>query len=116
MIVRMELGSRRSAPVMSPKLLTAIVTRTTTILSVIMMGATVVLLNVSRMPILVLMIKGSTIVRTPTPAKMTGPYRVMRHSVTALRSAMVPAKSIVGRRSADGIQINRACLIVAVRS
>ena len=47
---------------------------------------------------------------------MTGPCRVMRHSVTALRLEMVPATSIVGRRSADGTQINQVYLIVVVKS
>ena len=81
-----------------------------------MMGAIAVLQSVSRMPILVLMTPGSTIVRTPTPVKMTGPCRVMRHSVTALRLEMVPATSIVGRRSADGTQINQVYLIVVVKA
>ena len=48
--------------------------------------------------------------------KMTGPCRVMRHSVTALRLEMVPATSIVGRRSADGTQINQVYLIVVVKA
>ena len=116
MTVRTELGSRRSAPVMSPKSLTATAMHTTTIPNVIMMGAIAVLQSVSRMPILVLMTQDSTIVRTPTPVKMMGPCRVMRHSVTALRLEMVPVTSIVGRRSADGTQINRAYRIVAAKS
>ena len=81
-----------------------------------MMGAIAVLQNVSLMPILVHMIQDSTIVRIQMQVKMMGPYRVMHHSATALRLAMALAKSTVGRRSADGIQINRAYLIVAARS
>ena len=116
MTVRTERGSRRSALAMSLKSRMATAMRTTTIPNAITMEAIAVLQNVFLMPILVLTTKDFMIARTQTPGKMTGPCRAMRHSVTALRLAMVPAKSTVGRRSVDGIQINRACLIVAARS
>ena len=109
-------GSRRYVPVMESEIADGYCDAYNNNPNATMMGATAVLQNVFPMPILARMILDSTIVRIPTQVKMTGLCRVMPHSATALRLAMVPVKSTVGRRSADGIQINRAYLIVAARS